>query len=141
MRTPCRVVRHGAPRPSDTGSVGLVLLAVAAVTLTLSLAMVAVGQYLVGYAQAQAAADAAALAAAPVTFSPFGATGSARQEAAIFATANGAELLGCHCPSDPSWEPRTVEVTVRRSFRVVLFGAQSVEAVSRAEFIPARLLD
>ena len=44
---------------------------------------------LVGYARAQAAADAAALAAAPVTFSPFGATGSASREAAIFAAANG----------------------------------------------------
>lgn len=128
-------------RTAETGSVGIVLLAVAVVTLMLSLAMVAVGQYLVGYAQAQAAADAAALAAAPVTFRPFGATGSAQREAAIFATANGSELIGCSCPPDPSWEPRTVVITVRRSFPVVLFGDQSVEAVSRAEFIPARLLD
>jgi len=116
-------------------------LAVAVVTLLLVLAIVAVGQYLVGYARAQAAADAAALAAAPVTFSPFGATGSARREAAIFAIANGSELIGCRCPPDPSWEPRTVVVTVRRSFPVVLFGEQSVEAVSLAEFIPARLLE
>jgi hypothetical protein len=118
-----------------------VLLAVAGVTLVLSLAIVAVGQYLVGYAHAQAAADAAALAAAPVTFSPFGATGSARREAAIFATANRSKLIGCRCLPDPSWEPRTVVVVVRYSFGVVLFGEQSVEAVGRAEFLPARLLD
>jgi hypothetical protein len=117
------------------------MLAVAVVTLVVSLAIVAVGQYLVAYAQAQAAADAAALAAAPVTFSSFGATGSAGREAGIFATANGSQLIGCRCPPDPSWEPRTVVVAVRRSFRVVLFGEQSVEAVSRAEFVPARLLD
>jgi len=103
--------------------------------------MVAVGQYLVGFAQAEAAADAAALAAAPVTFHPFGAGGSARREAAIFAEANDGVLVGCVCSPDPSWEPRTVVVTVRRTFRVVLFGEQSVEATSRAEFIPARLLE
>jgi len=121
--------------------VGVVLLAVAVVTLLLSLAVVAAGQYLAGYARAQAAADAAALAAAPVTFSPFGATGSAHREAAIFASANDGVLLGCRCPPDPSWDPRTVVVRVRHSFQVVLFGVQEVEAVSRAEFVPARLLD
>ena len=116
-------------------------MAVAAVTLAVSLAMVAVGQYLIGYAQAQGAADAAALAAAPVTFRPFGAAGSARREATIFATANGAELVACRCDPDPSWDARTAVVTVRRTFRVVLFGEQSVEATSRAEFMPARLLE
>ncbi len=124
----------------DRGAVGIVLLAVAAATLIVAMAMVAVGQYLIGYSRAQAAADAAALAAAPVTFSPFGATGSARREAAIFAAANGSVLIACRCPPDPSWESRTVVVTVRRSFRVVLFGDQSVEAVGRAEFIPTKLL-
>ncbi len=125
----------------EAGSVGILLLAVAAVSLMLSLAIVATGQYLVGFARAQAAADAAALAAAPVTFRPFGATGSARREAAIFAAANDSLLIGCVCAADPSWDARTVVVTVRTSFRVVLFGEQSVEAAGRAEFIPARLLE
>jgi hypothetical protein len=116
------------------------MLAVAVVTLVLSLAMVAVGQYLVGFARAQAAADAAALAAAPVTFRPYGATGSASREAALFARANRTRLVRCVCAMDPSWEPRTVVVTVRNTFPVVLFGEQSVEATSRAEFVPARLL-
>ncbi|NNF89014.1 MAG: histidine kinase, partial [Acidimicrobiia bacterium] len=51
------------------------LLAVASVVLLVSLAVVAAGQFMIGYAAAEAAADAAALAAAPVTFRPFGATG------------------------------------------------------------------
>ncbi len=125
----------------EEGSVGLLLLAVATVTLVVSLAVVAVGQFLVGYAEAEAAADAAALAAAPVTFRPFGATGTAAQEAALFAAANQSELIGCSCQTDPSWEPRTVVVTVRRTFPVLLFGVQSVEATSRAEFVPTRLLE
>jgi secretion/DNA translocation related TadE-like protein len=125
----------------EEGSVGVLLLAVAAVTLIVSLAVVAVGQLLVGYAEAEAAADAAALAAAPVTFRPFGATGTAAQEAARFAAVNQATLVGCSCRSDPSWEPRTVVVTVRRTFGVLLFGEQSVEATSRAEFVPTRLLE
>jgi len=124
----------------QSGAVGVMMLAVAVVTLVLSLAMVAVGQYLVGFARAQVAADAAALAAAPVTFRPFGATGTAQREAALFARANGTRLVGCACTMDPSWEPRTVVVTVRNTFPVVLFGDQSVVATSRAEFIPARLL-
>lgn len=103
--------------------------------------MVAVGQYLTGYSRARAAADAAALAAAPVTFRPFGAEGSARREAALFAGANGAELVECRCNADPSWEPRTVVVTVRRSFPVLLFGNQSVHATARAEFVPTLLLE
>lgn len=119
----------------------LLLVAVAAASLLLSLAVVGVGQYLAGYARAQAAADAAALAAAPVTFRPFGAAGSAAEEAAMFALANGSRLVRCRCNSNPSWEPRTVAVTVRGTFRVLLFGEQSVEATSRAEFIPARLLE
>jgi len=111
------------------------------VTLLLALAVVAVGQYLAGYSRARAAADAAALAAAPVTFRPFGADGSARREAAIFAGANGAALITCRCNPDPSWEPRIVVVTVRHAFAVVLFGEQTVRATARAEFVPTRLLE
>jgi hypothetical protein len=125
----------------DEGAVGVVLLAVAAVTLVVSLAVVAAGQFMIGYAAAEAAADAAALAAAPVTFRPFGATGTPVAEAHLFARANGAELVGCRCSVDESWEPRTVVVTVRRSFPVLLFGERSIEATSWAEFIPTRLLN
>jgi hypothetical protein len=111
------------------------------VTMLVSLAVVAAGQLMIGYAAAETAADAAALAAAPVTFRPFGATGSPAQEAARFAAANDTVLVACACSPDPSWETRTVVVTVRRIFPVVLFGERAVEATSRAEFTPTRLLE
>ncbi len=118
----------------------LVLLAAGAVVVVFAVATVGAGQYLVAAGQAQTAADAAALAAAPVTFRPFGALGSAREEAAIFAAANNAALVSCGCAQDPSWKNRTVEVTVRLPVRLVLFGHRSVHATSRAEFAPSRLL-
>ena len=125
----------------DRGAVALVLLAGALVVVLVTLAVVAAGQHLVGYARAQTAADAAALAAAPVTFRPFGASGTARHEAALLAAANGATLVACRCPEDPSWESRTVTVTVRVDHRVILFGLRHAEASSRAEFVPTKLLD
>lgn len=117
------------------------MLAVVGALLAVGIAVAAVGQYLVALGSAQTAADAAALAAAPVTFRPFGATGSAREEAARFAVENSAELLGCSCPHDAGWAPREVEVRVGREVRLVLFGIRRVEAVGRAEFAPALLLE
>jgi hypothetical protein len=90
-------------------------------------------------AQASIAADAAALAAAPVTFRPFGAAGTPAQEAARFATLNGGRLVACACAVDESWSERAVEVTVAFDRRLLVFGVVTVEARSRAEFVPARL--
>ena len=126
---------------SDRGAVTVVLLAVATATLVVALAVVAVGQFLAGHATARMAADAAALAAAPVTFRPFGAEGTPAQEAARFAGLNGSRLVSCVCPLDESWDIRTAQVTVERTFTVVLFGAQTVRASARAEFAPTRLLE
>ena len=125
----------------DRGAVGVVLLAVAVVSLVVAVSVVAVGQYLTGYANARIAADAAALAAAPVTFRPFGATGTPAEEAARFASLNGSRVVGCVCRLDESWDPRTAQVTVERSFRVVMLGRRTVKATARAEFTPARLLE
>lgn len=125
----------------DKGAASLVLLAVAASTILVALAVVAVGQYLIGHSQARVAADASALAAAPVTFRPFGATGTPTEEAAKFASLNGSRLVRCVCPLDETWGPRTAVVTVQRSFQVLLFGRRTVTATSRAEFIPSRLLE
>ncbi|VAW05737.1 hypothetical protein MNBD_ACTINO02-2343 [hydrothermal vent metagenome] len=91
--------------------------------------------------RAESAADGAALAAAPVTFRPFGARGSATGEAARFARANGAELSMCTCRPDPSWNERTVEVRVVVYARVPGLGAIPVRAQSRATFDPLALLD
>lgn len=119
----------------------LLLLAVAALLAMALVAVVAAGQYLVARAEAATAADAAALAAAPVTFRSYGADGSPRDEAARFATANGARLVACRCPENRSWEARIVEVTTEVAVDVILFGIRTAGASSRASFIPPLLLD
>jgi hypothetical protein len=125
---------------NDRGSAAVLLAGVAGVVLLLAAVLGAAGAYLRARVEAVAAADAAALAAAPVTFLPFGAEGNAAEEAARFAAANGARLLSCICPLDPSWEPRTVTVRVAREARLWLLGSVAVTAIGRAEFFPALLL-
>jgi len=116
------------------------MLAVAAVVLVLMIAVADVGIYFAARFRAAGAADAAALAAAPVTFAPFGAVGSPADEAKRVAAANGASLTSCRCPVDRSWNPRTVAVTVAVRPRIPGMGAVTVTAASRAEFVPAALL-
>jgi len=124
---------------AETGSVGLGV-ALAAIVVLLIVAVAAVGSGVGAYTKAAGAADAAALAAAPVTFLAFGATGTPAQEAARFAAANGATLISCRCPIDRSWNTRTVVVTVTRTASIVGIGAVTVRATSRATFAPAALL-
>lgn len=124
----------------DRGAVGIVLAAVAGFVLLLAVALVAVAGVQQARLRATTAADAAALAAAPVTFLPFGAEGTPTEEAARFARLNGADLVVCACRIDRSFEPRTAEVTVRVGLDVPLLGAITVEATGRAEFVPAALL-
>lgn len=123
------------------GSATILLLAVAGLVLMLTIGLADVGLAFAGRLQAAAAADAAALAAAPVTFRPFGAAGSPAEEARRFAGANGATLVACRCPIDRSWHPRVVEVVVERRVGLLGVGAITVRALSRAEFSPARLLE
>lgn len=125
---------------NDSGAAGVLLAAVAGVVLLLAAVLASTGAYLRARVEAVAAADAAALAAAPVTFAPFGAPGTASDEAARFAQANGASLVLCACAPDPSWEPRTVTVRVAVESHLWPVGSVTVEAVSRAEFVPALLL-
>lgn len=125
---------------NERGAAGIVMLAVAAVILLFTVVLVAIGGVQFARLRATTAADAAALAAAPVTFLAFGAEGTPRDEAGRFALLNGGSLVSCRCPVDRSWEPRTVEVRVRASIGVPLFGDIAVEATGRAEFTPAELL-
>lgn len=125
----------------ERGSAALALLGVIALALVLAVGLAAVGQVLRARGEASAAADAAALAAAPVTFLPFGAEGTPAEEAARFAAANGARLVWCVCPPDPSWSPRTVEVEVEREVAIWPVGKVTIRARGRAEFVPALLLD
>lgn len=115
--------------------------AVTAVIALLALWIGALAAVLGAQGRAGTAADAAALAAAPVTFLPFGASGTAEEEAARFASLNGAELAWCTCPPDPSFDPRTVEVGVVVEVDLPVIGGAQVTGVGRAEFVPALLLD
>lgn len=126
---------------NEDGAAGLVLLGLIGVLLLFGIALGSMGAYLRMRVEAGATADAAALAAAPVTFLPFGAAGTAEAEAGRFTRMNGFDLISCVCPQDPSWEARTVTVTVGRTLRLWPIGTVTVEATSRAEFAPALLLD
>jgi hypothetical protein len=115
-------------------------IGVLVVVLVLSLGLGAVGAGIAGYVDAAGAADAAALAAAPVTFRPFGAKGSPTREASLFASANGTRLVRCECRVDRTWNERTVTVVVARSVAVPGLGRFQVRATSRATFEPAALV-
>jgi len=125
---------------SERGSAAVLLLAVAGLVIVLTIGVADVGLAVAGRLQAAAAADAAALAAAPVTFRPFGAKGSPASEARRLAVANGAVLASCRCPIDRSWRSRVVEVAVERRVSLLGLGSITLKASSRAEFAPARLL-
>lgn len=123
----------------EHGSV-VVGVALVATLVTFLLGLGLVGAVVATYATAATAADAAALASAPVTFRDFGATGTPAAEARRFATANGANLVRCACPRNPSWDIRTVSVTVSRDVVLPVVGRVVVHATSRATFDPSALL-
>lgn len=118
----------------------MVGFALVGLVAALALGVGLVGGGIAAYAQASNAADAAALAAAPVTFRPFGATGGPSSEADRFARMNGARLVRCSCPLDGSWNARTVEVVVVRVIALPVVGSVRIPAMSRATFEPAALL-
>lgn len=127
-------------RNDERGS-AIIGLALCGLILVLGLGVGLVGAGVASYAAASNAADAAALAAAPVTFREFGAQRGPSGEAARFAASNGATLVRCICPIDPSWNPRTVEVVVVRRLALPILGSLRIMARSRATFEPAALLD
>lgn len=125
----------------ERGSAAILLVAVAGLVLLLALGVADAGIAFSARLQTAAAADAAALAAAPVTFRPFGAAGSPAAEARRLAAANGAVLAQCWCPIDRTWRSRIVEVVVERRVDLLGLGVITVRASSRAEFAPMALLD
>ncbi len=125
----------------EQGSAAVLLLAVAGLVLVLALGVADAGIAFSARLQTAAAADAAALAAAPVTFRPFGAAGSPAAEARRLALANGAVLTKCSCPVDRTWRSRVVEVVVERRVTLLGLGTITVRASSRAEFAPVALID
>jgi len=131
---------QAVPWNDESGSLAIGT-ALIGLVLVMMVAVGSVGGALGAYSKAAGAADAAALAAAPVTFRPFGASGTPAHEAAVFAQANGATLVSCTCSVDRSWNPRTVMVTVVRTVSVPGLGTVRVRATSRATFEPAALLN
>ena len=125
---------------SDQGSVTLFAIGAVVLALTLMVAVTAVGQVLIARNRVIAAAEAGALAAAPVTFRPFGARGSAVDEAARIVNANGATLVRCDCSPDPGYSRRTVTVTAMVNVNVLGLRETRMEATAVAEFRPVALL-
>lgn len=126
---------------NERGGAAIALLGPIAVALVLAVGLSGIGSWLRVRGEADAAADAAALAAAPVTFLPFGAQGTPAEEAARFAAMNDARLVWCICPPNPSWEPRIVEVEVEKQVSIWPLGDFAVKGRGRAEFVPSMLLE
>jgi secretion/DNA translocation related TadE-like protein len=126
---------------NERGSVSVVILGLMGLLVVLGVMLGTTGQYLSVRSRVQAAADAAALAAAPVTFHPFGSSGDPAAEAARFAAANGARLIRCVCAVDRSWESRIVQVEVGREVDLIGLGRIEIRASAAAEFAPIELLE
>ena len=126
---------------NERGAATVTTVAVVAVAVVLCVAIADGAVLLATRFQAGNAADAAALAAAPVTFQPFGAAGGPAAEAGRFARLNGAELVSCTCRIDRTWSPRIVEVVVAREAHLSVFGSVRVHVTARAEFIPTALIE
>lgn len=121
---------------AERGSGTILALALMMVIMVVGLALLAAVQVVTARARAVTAADAAALAAAPLTFPAL--TGGERPEEAAFvaAAANGSRLLVCSCPILETFDPRSVQVEVETTTRVVIVGEVKVRASSRAEYVP-----
>ena len=132
----CEVTRMS----TDRGSVTVVAVGVLVLALVLAAGVTAIGQVSIARNRVTAAAEAGALAAAPVTFRPFGASGSAADEAARLVRSNGAELVRCDCRPDSGYDPRTVVVTATVDVDVLGLREVSIEATAVAEFRPVALL-
>jgi hypothetical protein len=124
---------------SEHGAASLIVAALIAVAFLLALLVSDVAALVQARARLTTAADAAALAAAPVTFAPFGTAGTPVAEATVFAAANGAVLIECRCPVDRSWASREVAVVVGMSVDLTLLGHREMRAQAAAEFRPVAL--
>ena len=117
---------------SDRGSVTVLAVGALVLALVLVVGVTAIGQVLI--------ARNRVIAAAPVTFRPFGATGSAMEEASRLVRSNGATLVRCDCRPDSRYAPRTVVVTAMVNVDVLGLRETSIEATAAAEFRPVALL-
>jgi hypothetical protein len=122
-------------KPGEHGSATILVAMVVGLILT---AVIGLGSITILYGartEAGTAADAAALAAAVATYPPAGA-GTPGVEASRYAAANGAVVVSCLCPVDPSFATRTVTVIVEKQVSVPFFGTLGVKAGATGEFDP-----
>ena len=125
---------------NERGSVSILVAVIVPGLVIASMVIAALGQVAVASERAVTAAEAGALAAAPVTFRPFGAQGSATEEASRVATSNGAVLVSCACVHDATWATRIVRVEVEVSTSILIVGEVTLTRHARAEFAPVALL-
>lgn len=125
---------------SERGSAAIAAVGLVVLGFMLMVGLAGIAQVVLARAKVVAAAEAGALAAAPVTFRPFGATGSPSAEADRLVRANGARLVRCSCPYDSGYGPRTVVVTARLSTTVLGLREMTLRATAAAEFSPVALL-
>lgn len=125
---------------TDRGSVTVFAVGALVLALVLAAGVTAIGQVLIARNRVIAAAEAGALAAAPVTFRPFGTTGSATDEATRLVHSNGATLVRCDCRPDPGYGARAVIVTAAANVNVMGLRETKIEATAGAEFRPVALL-
>ena len=124
----------------EQGSVSVFVVAALILGFLLAVAVAGIGQVVVARERVVAAAEAGALAAAPVTFRSFGASGSAAGEADRLVRANGALLVRCDCSHNPRYDSRTATVTARLRVAVLGFQEIDLEHTAAAEFRPVDLI-
>lgn len=121
------MTRWIGPARAEGGSVTIVAAGTIVLAAVLALVSADLFRALDARARAQTAADAAALAAAQQLVLP--GTSSPEQEAAEYASRNGARLLSCSCEPGSSEAVVSVEVPVRLVF---LSPGRMVTAFARA---------
>lgn len=119
----------------EQGGATILALAWLAILTLVGVGVASIGILLTAREVAVTAAEAAALAAAVSTYPGVGLE-APTERAAEYAGRNGATLVECRCPVDPSLEPRVVTVVTERAVRVPLFGTVSVKGAARSEFDP-----
>jgi len=119
----------------ERGAGTILMIGLCALIAVIGVGTTALGVLFDARENAATAAEAAALAAAVATY-PAAAAGAPDDLAAEYASRNGAQIVSCWCPVDPTLRSRVVAVTVALRADVPLFGEVLVGKTARAEFEP-----
>jgi Flp pilus assembly protein TadG len=119
----------------ERGAGTILMIGLCALIAAIGVGTAALGVLFDARENAATAAEAAALAAAVATY-PSAAGRAPGDLAAEYASRNGARVVSCWCPVDPTLRPRVVAVTVALTADVPLFGEVLVGKTARAEFEP-----